>query len=215
MKIKSRQHGAPHEVYLLDDQEAEQDHLTTEELQDALFVDEEREKSRSGTFPIVVGFLFAAVAFLYSLQQIGFLPGDITALVVILTVVGGGGVVLSGLGVLGRKPPKRRHVKRKRSTRRRTRKRALSPSKANDLFKADTAPTFKIEGSSAPRRKFVRSANAKLLGVAGGLGEYFNIDPTIIRIALVLGALGTMGGVILAYLITAVFMGDPEDSIRL
>lgn len=193
MKIKSRQHGAPHEVYLLDDQEAEQDHLTNEELQDALFVDEEREKSRGGTFPVVVGLLFAAVAFLYSLQQIGFLPGDITTLVTILIVVGGGGVVLSGLGVLGRKTPKRRRVRRKRSTRPRTPKRALSPS----------------------RRKLVRSTNAKLLGVAGGLGEYFNIDPTIIRIALILGTLGTMGGVILAYLITAAFMGDPEDALRL
>ena len=33
------------------------------------------------------------------------------------------------------------------------------------------------------------SSNKKLAGVCGGLGEYFNVDPTIVRVVFVLLAL--------------------------
>lgn len=50
------------------------------------------------------------------------------------------------------------------------------------------------------RRLYRSRTNRKVAGVCGGLGEYFNIDPTIIRIiwvALILGA----GTGLIAYLI--------------
>lgn len=43
-----------------------------------------------------------------------------------------------------------------------------------------------------PCKKLYRSAkNRKIAGVCGGLGEYFNIDPTVIRIIYVVVALTT------------------------
>ncbi len=47
-------------------------------------------------------------------------------------------------------------------------------------------------------KKLYRStANRKIAGVCGGLGEYFGIDPTIVRIVFVLLALpGGLPGVI-------------------
>lgn len=48
----------------------------------------------------------------------------------------------------------------------------------------------------------------KLLGVCAGLGDYFDLDPTIIRIAFVLFFFFAGGGILL-YLILALVM--PKD----
>lgn len=49
--------------------------------------------------------------------------------------------------------------------------------------------------------------NRMLCGVCSGVGEYLNIDPTVVRLLFVLFAF--MGGGILAYLIMAIVM--PEE----
>ncbi len=52
-------------------------------------------------------------------------------------------------------------------------------------------------------KKLYRSTTNKMLcGVCGGLGEYFNIDPTIVRLLCVL--LGLSGAGLLAYIIAAI-----------
>ena len=51
------------------------------------------------------------------------------------------------------------------------------------------------------------SADRKLAGVCGGIAEYFEIDPTIVRIAWVLFCcLGGSG--LLAYIICAIVMPE-------
>lgn len=56
-------------------------------------------------------------------------------------------------------------------------------------------------------RRLYRSRNNRIIcGVCGGIGEYFNVDPTIIRFLLVLFA--CTGNGILAYFIAAVIMPD-------
>ena len=47
----------------------------------------------------------------------------------------------------------------------------------------------------------------KLCGVCGGLAEYFNIDPTLVRLLWILFSLAGGAGV-LAYIIAAVIMPD-------
>ncbi len=62
-----------------------------------------------------------------------------------------------------------------------------------------------------PSRKLYRSrTNRKLAGVCGGLAEYFNVDPTLIRVAfVVLTALGGAG--LVAYLgMWLVIPSEPE-----
>ncbi len=49
--------------------------------------------------------------------------------------------------------------------------------------------------------------NRKIMGVCGGIGEYFNIDPTIIRIAWLFFALAYGSGLV-AYLIVGLIMPD-------
>lgn len=47
----------------------------------------------------------------------------------------------------------------------------------------------------------------KLCGVCGGIAEYFNIDPTIVRLAWVIFTLAGGCGII-AYIIAAIIMSD-------
>lgn len=59
-------------------------------------------------------------------------------------------------------------------------------------------------------KKLKRSSSDKIIaGVCGGLGEYFNIDPVIIRIAWIILAFMPGGPGILAYLVCALII--PED----
>ncbi|MGQ9668182.1 MAG: PspC domain-containing protein, partial [Anaerolineae bacterium] len=54
-------------------------------------------------------------------------------------------------------------------------------------------------------------SNRMIAGVCGGLGEYFHIDPTLIRLVWAIGTLSTMGSGILAYILAAVIL--PEEPV--
>ncbi len=55
------------------------------------------------------------------------------------------------------------------------------------------------------RRLYRSSTNYMICGVCGGIGEYFGIDPTLIRLAWVLFC--CMGGSgILAYIVAAIII---------
>ena len=53
--------------------------------------------------------------------------------------------------------------------------------------------------------KKLQRKDGKILGVCAGLGEYFDTDPTIVRVAFVLSVL-FMGFGIIPYLILALIM---------
>lgn len=59
-------------------------------------------------------------------------------------------------------------------------------------------------------KKLYRSRrNVMIAGVCGGLGEYFNIDPTILR--LVWAIFGCTGAGIVAYILAAIIIpSNPE-----
>lgn len=60
-------------------------------------------------------------------------------------------------------------------------------------------------------RKLYRSnTNKKLFGVCGGIGEYFNVDPTLVRIGWIISSL-MLGAGLIAYLICAMVM--PQSSV--
>ena len=60
-------------------------------------------------------------------------------------------------------------------------------------------------------KKLYRSkTNRQLCGVCGGLAEYFNLDPTIVRLlAVVIGLCTAIFGALIFYIIAAVVI--PED----
>ncbi|MEA4832125.1 MAG: PspC domain-containing protein [Oscillospiraceae bacterium] len=57
------------------------------------------------------------------------------------------------------------------------------------------------------QKKLYRSTNSRMLfGVCGGIGEYLNIDPTIIRLLAVLT--GCTGTGIIAYIVAAIIIPE-------
>ena len=48
--------------------------------------------------------------------------------------------------------------------------------------------------------------DAKIFGVCGGLAEYFDLDPTIVRVGMAALALFTVSAVLWAYIIAALVM---------
>ena len=61
------------------------------------------------------------------------------------------------------------------------------------------------------KRLYKSSENSMLCGVCGGIAEYFDIDPTLVRLAWVV--LGLMGGSgLLAYIIASIVIPvDPDQ----
>jgi len=51
------------------------------------------------------------------------------------------------------------------------------------------------------------STDRKICGVCGGIAEYFNWDPTLVRIGWIIFCLAGGSGVV-AYIITAIIMPD-------
>ena len=53
------------------------------------------------------------------------------------------------------------------------------------------------------------TANRMVAGVCAGLGEYLNIDPTVVRLLFVLALFLTGPGILIAYLIMAIIVPEP------
>ncbi len=58
-----------------------------------------------------------------------------------------------------------------------------------------------------------RSRSDRIIaGVCGGIAEHLGLDPTLVRVAALLAAYLTSGGIVLAYLVLAIVMPEaPED----
>lgn len=64
-------------------------------------------------------------------------------------------------------------------------------------------------------KKLYRSVNdRKLFGVAGGLGEYFDVDSTLIRLLWVLLAFFSCGAALLGYLVCAIVIPQGLNEIH-
>jgi len=58
------------------------------------------------------------------------------------------------------------------------------------------------------KRLYKSKTNRVLCGVCGGIGEYFGVDPTVIRVLWVIGTLLSMGFGIIAYIISCIIIPE-------
>ncbi len=58
-------------------------------------------------------------------------------------------------------------------------------------------------------KRLTKSFDKKICGVCGGIAEYFDIDPTLVRLIWVIMIL-CFGTGLLAYLIAAIIMPNPD-----
>lgn len=60
-------------------------------------------------------------------------------------------------------------------------------------------------------KKLLRSkTNRTVCGVCGGIGEYLNIDPTLVRLIWLLCSIASLGTGLLVYIVAALVI--PEDN---
>jgi phage shock protein PspC (stress-responsive transcriptional regulator) len=64
-------------------------------------------------------------------------------------------------------------------------------------------------------RQLTRStSNRMIAGVCAGLGDYLNIDPTIIRLLVLLAFFTGFGGIALVYLIMAIVVPEQTQIVQ-
>ena len=62
------------------------------------------------------------------------------------------------------------------------------------------------------KKRLYKSNDRKVCGVCGGIADYLDIDPTVIRLLWVIFTLAGGSGII-AYIVAAIIMDDSPDYI--
>lgn len=203
MKTRSKQRRVEESPLVFDEFEDSLDieSLSDEELEDFLF-DDESEDRQKGIFnlPTLAGLSIITVGIAYLFQQLGILNGfsGLPAIAAMLPWLAGILIILLGFGVLSWRPSK----KKKRV------KRAIEVPSGKKKVVVEPAPP---SAKRTKKRRLERSRDKKIAGVAGGIAEYFNIDPTLVRIAFVIGMVVSSGSFLLAYLLLSFVMPAPPQ----
>lgn len=183
--------------FLYEDEALDLDALSEDELEALLFEEEPEKPKGMFNLPTLAGLSLILVGVAYIFQQLGLWSAgiDLTVLAQMLPWLAGILIILLGFGVLSWRPGKNR--KRQKAEK----KLAKSQLQAEKARRAGSRESGRKAG-----RKLVKSENKKLAGVASGLAEYFGIDPTLVRIAFVIGTVASGGPFLLSYIILAFVM---------
>ncbi|MFT4604844.1 MAG: phage shock protein C [Rhodothermales bacterium] len=193
---------------LFSDDELDLEDMSEDELEE-LFFDEEKPSSGFFNLPTIAGFSLILVGIAYIFQMLGLAPGvDLSVLAAMLPWMAGILIILLGFGVLSWRPGRKSKKKKNMSARDRRAERAAE--KAESRLSSKEARTEARKARSEGRPKLRKTRDKKLMGVAGGIANYFNIDPTLVRIAFVIGTIASGGPFLLAYFILGFVMPNPE-----
>jgi len=66
--------------------------------------------------------------------------------------------------------------------------------------------------NAQPKTLYRSRSNRMVGGVCGGLAEYFNIDPTVIRLLFVFGVIFGFGSLLLVYLVMLIVIPENPTS---
>jgi len=97
-----------------------------------------------------------------------------------------------------------------------TSQQAQEPSITAEASSQDQTQTAASSLSEQPKMKMFRRSitDKKLFGICGGAGEYFNVDPTLIRIAYVIFTVLSGGAGILIYLLMYLVIPEGQTQPR-
>ena len=188
---------AREEYYEEEFDELDLEAMSSEELEQILF--DEPEESNNGIFnlPTIAGFSLILVGAGVILERMGIMDLPLSEVAVtIIPWLAGILIMLLGFGALSWRP-KRKKIKK---------------------IRVDTKakrPKVKIEkGPSSTPARLRKSKDKKMQGVAAGIAEYFNIDPTLVRIAFVISGFlappASFFAVFIAYIILSKILPGPE-----
>jgi len=161
------------------------DDISDEELEALYFKDDEPEETSVFNLSTLTGLMLIVVGVVYLLTEIGVWSGTALTGVLggVLPWLAGIFVILAGFALLTWRSSKGTETDR---------------TKAID---ADTGEMKVVEEPTSDQSKqLTRSrTDKKILGVCGGIAEYLGLDPTLVRIAFVVGVIGSGGPFLLAY----------------
>ncbi len=180
----------------------------SEEDIEAFLEDQEEEKEPGfWNLPTIAGLSIITVGIAYVLQEMGLWAGfDISVLANALPWLAGILIILMGFGVLNWKPRKKKRVKR-------TRKEATVSEHAKpdrNLVVEEIEVKGRLKEKKSKKKLQRSELNKKVFGVAGGIGEYFGVDPTLIRIAFVVAVIFGFGAAIPIYILLAIILPKRE-----
>lgn len=184
--------------FLYDNETLDLEALSNDELEALLFEEEPEKPKGFFNLPTMAGLSLIVVGIGYLLQKLGLLAAgiDLTVLAQMLPWLAGILIILLGFGVLSWRPGK-------------SRRRAKAEKKlAKSQLKAEKARDRHHGARTAG--KLYKSRDKKVSGVAGGIAEYFGIDPTLVRIGFVIGMIASSGSFLFAYVLMA-FLMPSED----
>lgn len=184
--------------FLREESNADLEALSDEELEALLFEEEDESSSSAFNLPTLAGLSLIVVGMVYIFQHLGMWSGmDVTQLVELLPWLSGILIILIGLGVLSWRPRKKGKVT-SRKVRRETDRGRTEIGKEKNV---------RVDG----KKRLMRSRDKKLTGVCAGIADYFNVDPTLIRIAFVIGTLVSSGSFLVAYVILSLVMPQEKE----
>ncbi len=92
-------------------------------------------------------------------------------------------------------------------------KNADAPTAAGENV-GDTSATSAVPPTE-PRRLYRSFLDSKLFGVCGGIGSYFGVDSTIVRILFVIGVFVSSGLFVIGYVIMAILIPKETPSYKI
>ncbi len=167
------------------------DDISEEEL-DTLYFSDDTDTSGLFNLPTVTGLTLILAGTIYLLSELGAWTGLAFSGLILPWLVGVG-VILLGFGLLrwrssGKDDPESTTTKK--------------------AVEAETGQTKVVEEpKKSDNKQLTRSrTDKKLFGVCGGIAEYLSLDPTLVRIAFVVGVIGSGGPFVLGYFALAFIM---------
>ena len=167
------------------------DDISEEEL-DTLYFSDDTDTSGLFNLPTVTGLTLILAGTIYLLSELWAWTGLAFSGLILPWLVGVG-VILLGFGLLtwrssGKDDPESTTTKK--------------------AVEAETGQTKVVEEpKKSDNKQLTRSrTDKKLFGVCGGIAEYLNLDPTLVRIAFVVGVIGSGGPFVLGYFALAFIM---------
>jgi len=178
------------------------DDVTDDDIEAFLEEQEGEKKAGFWNLPTVAGMSIITVGVAYLLQQMGIsaIP-DVGTLISALPWFAGALIILLGFGVLSWSPSRR-----KKRARMRRRTRVVEEA----VFEDEGEDEVQTIGRAGKRKLTKSITNKKMAGVCGGLGAYFGVDPTLIRIGFVIATVMGWGfPAIPLYIVLVIIMSSP------
>jgi phage shock protein C len=189
--------SSPHEAFDAGKTTLDLDNISEEELESLYFEDDEEQGASLLNLQTISGLTLIMAGIVYLLSEIGVWTAPLLGLGAALPWLVGVFVILVGFGILTWRPSG------SDENASRTKRKAVD---------ANTGETKVVEGpTTKDKKRLTRSrTDKKLLGVCGGIAEYLNLDPTLVRIAFVIGVISSFGPLVLAYFGLAFAMPKEE-----